>query len=163
MIEWPRITEATPTPEGAPSGSAEEARLYKKIMVPVDLSHADRLEKALRTAADLAGHYGVPAVYVGVTAATPGPVAHTPEEYAKKLEAFAKSQAEAHGHAAESHAAVSHDPSIDLDDTLLDCVKETGADLVVMASHVPNLTDYVWPSNGGTIATHSDASVFVVR
>ncbi len=137
--------------------------MYRKIMVPVDLTHAKKLEKALRTAADLANHYGVPAVYVGVTASTPGPLAHTPEEFGRKLEAFAAAQGAAHGHAAEAHVAVSHDPSIDLDDTLLGCVKETGADLVVMASHVPNLTDYVWPSNGGTIAAHSDASVFVVR
>ena len=38
-----------------------------------------------------------------------------------------------------------------------------GADLVVMQSHLPNITDYIWPSNGGTIATRSRASVLVVR
>jgi len=42
-------------------------------------------------------------------------------------------------------------------------VEEAGADLVVMASHVPNVTDYIWPSHGGWVAEHSDASVFVVR
>ena len=58
---------------------------------------------------------------------------------------------------------VSHDPSSDVDDILLKAVKDTGADLVVMASHVPNIMDYVWPSNGGKLATHTDASVFLVR
>jgi hypothetical protein len=32
-----------------------------------------------------------------------------------------------------------------------------------MASHVPGLTEYVWPSNGGKLAGHAKASVFVVR
>ena len=42
-------------------------------------------------------------------------------------------------------------------------VRETGADLVVMASHIPNVTDYIWQSNGGAIATHADVTVMVVR
>lgn len=137
--------------------------MYNRIMVPVDLAHADRLGKALKTAADLSKFYGIPAVYVGVTSTAPSAVAHTPKEFEQKLAAFARDQAEAHGHRAESRAFASHDPSIDLDDTLLRAVKDTGSDLVVMASHIPNLTDHVWPSNGGTIATHSDASVLVVR
>lgn len=50
-----------------------------------------------------------------------------------------------------------------MDDILLKAVKDTGADLVVMASHVPNIMDYVWPSNGGKIAEHAECSVMVVR
>jgi nucleotide-binding universal stress UspA family protein len=57
----------------------------------------------------------------------------------------------------------SHDPAADLDPTLLKAVEETGADLVVMASHVPGLTDYIWPSNGGTVARRAKVSVMVVR
>ena len=137
--------------------------MYSKIMVPVDLGHADKLTKALTTAADLSKHYKAPVAYVGVTAATPSSIAHTPEEYRGKLDAFAKSESQKHGHDAEAVTIVSHDPTIDLDDELLKAVRDTGSDLVVMASHIPNLADYVWPSNGGSIAAHSDASVFVVR
>jgi len=137
--------------------------VYSRIMVPVDLGHIDRLEKALRTAADLAKHYGIPVCYVGVTTETPSPIAHTPAEFATKLEAFGQDQAAKHGHSASTKACASHDLSIDLDDTLLKAVHETGSDLVVMASHIPGLVDHVWPSNGGKIAAHSDASVFVVR
>ena len=137
--------------------------MYKRIMVPVDLTHAGDLAKALRTAADLAKHYGCPITYVAVTAATPTPVAHNPAEFAAKLAAFGEAQAREHGHVAETKAVVSHDPAIDLDDTLMRTIKEIDADLVVMQSHMPNITDYIWPSNGGTIATHSDVSVLVVR
>lgn len=137
--------------------------MFQKIMVPVDLAHADRLERATTAAADLAKLYGATVVYVGVTAPTPSAIAHTPQEFAGKLQAFAADQAAKLGHQATSHAMVSHDPTIDLDDTLLKGLNETGADLVVMASHIPNVTDYIWPSNGGQIAAHAKASVFIVR
>ena len=137
--------------------------MFDKIMVPVDLAHADKLDRALRCAADLATQYKAKVTYVGVSAATPGSVAHTPEEFAKKLSAFAKSQAETRGIEADSLALTSHDPTVDLDPTLLKAIEDTGADLVVMASHIPNVADYIWASNGSTIARRAKASVMLVR
>jgi len=137
--------------------------VYTQIMVPVDLAHVEHLEKALSTAADLSKHYGAPVCYVGVTPNTPSAIAHNTAEFAEKLEAFGKAQAAAHGLHATVKAYACHDLTTDVDDTLLGAVTDTGADLVVMASHVPDIIDYVWPSNGGKIAEHSDASVFVVR
>lgn len=137
--------------------------MYAKIMVPIDLAHTEHLGKALRTAADLSRLYGASVVYVGVTAATPGPLGHNPAEYDQKLQAFAEKEARAHGQAVETHTVVSHDPTADLDHSLVEAVEKVGADLVVMASHIPNLADYIWPSNGGRLASHSPASVFVVR
>lgn len=137
--------------------------MYKNIAVPIDLAHIDQLEKALMVAADLANHYGSTLTYIGVSPATPTAVARTPAEYAEKLEAFAASEAKARGHEVAFKVCVSHDPAIDLDETLLEAVQEIGADLVVMASHIPGLAEYVWPSHGGSIASHSDASVHLVR
>lgn len=137
--------------------------MYKTIMVPVDLEHAERLGKALRTAADLAGHWGAEVCYVGVAATTPGRIARTPEEFARKLDAFGRSEAEKHGHRASTRAMTSHDPTVDLDDRLLEAARETGADLVVIASHIPDVVDAVWPSHGGSLAGHAEASVLVVR
>ncbi|MGC9370815.1 MAG: universal stress protein [Paracoccaceae bacterium] len=137
--------------------------MYSNIMVPVDLRHLDRLGKALKTAADLARHYGAKVCYVGVTAETPGALAHNPEEYAAKLADFAAAQSAEHGIEATSKPLASHDPAIDLDHTLREAAEEIGSDLVVMATHMPNVTDYIWPSHGGRLATHSDASVFLVR
>lgn len=137
--------------------------MFKRIMVPVDLTHADKLDKALSCAGDLAAHYGATLVYVGVTAPAPSAVAHSPEEYAKKLAEFAASHGDKNGVAAESKAYTSHDPAVDLDPTLLKAVGETGADLVVMASHIPNVADHFWPSNGGSVASQADVTVMVVR
>ncbi|WP_425098537.1 universal stress protein [Tropicibacter sp. S64] len=137
--------------------------MFERIMVPVDLAHAGKLDKALTVAADMAGHYGATLVYVGVSAATPSSIARTPEEFRSKLEAFAVDQAEQRGVRTEAHAVTSHDPSIDLDPTLVAAIGETGADLVVMASHIPNVTDAIWPSNGGSVAAHAKVSVVIVR
>ncbi|WP_163850563.1 universal stress protein [Pseudooceanicola aestuarii] len=137
--------------------------MFNTVMVPVDLAHADKLDRALSCAADLAQLYKARVVYVGVSAAVPGAVARTPEEFAAKLDAFANEQARLRGIEATAHAVTSHDPATDLDPALLDAVKDTGADLVVMASHIPNVTDYIWPSNGGSLATHAKVSVLIVR
>ena len=36
-------------------------------------------------------------------------------------------------------------------------------DLIVMASHVPGVAEYVFASNAGYLASHADLSVLVVR
>lgn len=137
--------------------------MYKQIMVPVDLSHKDQLGKALATAGSLSKSFSAPICYVSVTTNTPSEVAHTPAEFAQKLEAFAQEEAGKHGISATSKAYASHDPTIDLDDTLKRAIGETGADLVVMASHVPGMLERVWGSNAGWLATHSQVSFFIVR
>lgn len=132
-------------------------------MVPVDLNHRDRLERALSVSSELAKMWDVPIHYVAIAPATPGPLGHTPTEFAHTLEDFARSEAERRGHRAMSSALTSHDPATDLDRTLADAVDEIGADLVVMQSHVPGLAEHLWPSHGGRLARHTKASVFLVR
>lgn len=137
--------------------------MYKTIMTPVDLEHEDQLERALAIATDLAKHYGATLYAVGVTVAAPGRIAHNPTEYAAKLDAFAKAQTALRGVDVKALAKVSHDPAVDLDDTLEKAAAEIGADLIVMASHVPGFADYIFASRAGYLASHSTLSVFVVR
>lgn len=137
--------------------------MFRKIMVPVDLAHKQAISPALSAAADLARHYGSEVCYVGVTATTPGTVARTPEEYAQKLQVFAEEQKQAHGQPVSSHCITSPDPVADLDDTLIHAIDDLGADLVVMATHLPRHLDAVMPSHGGKIASHTEVSVFLVR
>jgi nucleotide-binding universal stress UspA family protein len=137
--------------------------MFSKIMVPVDMAHLDHLRPTLEVAADLGRHYGVPVAYVGVTAETPTAMAHNPAEFSARMKEFAAAQAENHGITAEGHGYPSHDPAIDLNRTLLRAIGDIGADLVVMASHIPNIADHLWPSHGGNIAAHARVSVFVVR
>lgn len=135
--------------------------MYSHIMTPVDLSHADKLTKAMKTTADLASHYGARVTFVGVTGVQPSSVAHTPEEFADKLSAFAAEQASASGIDAGSHAITAHDPAVELDHLLVDAAAELGADLIVAGTHVPSL--FGGHSHGGAVATHTGASVMLVR
>jgi len=137
--------------------------MFKQIMVPVDLGHTDQLEKSMKIAAELSKQYQAPVCYVGVASEQPGSVSQDLPEFQQKLAVFAEQQIALHGHQATTRAFVGHDLVTDVDDILLAAVTDINADLVVMASHVPTLVNYVWPSNGGKIAAHSQASVFVVR
>lgn len=137
--------------------------MFKRIMAPVDLAHVEKLSAALECAADLANLYGAPVVYVGVTSSQPSQVAHNPEEFAQKLGEFAKAETARHGIATSAHSTIAHDPTLEVDDALMRAIDETGADLVVMASHVPNVIDHIWPSNGGKLAKYAKCSVMVVR
>ncbi|WP_425072894.1 universal stress protein [Sagittula sp. S175] len=137
--------------------------MFQKIAIPVDLAHADKLGKALATGADLAKRHGASVTYIGVTGTAPGKTAHSPEEYAAKLADFASAQATEHGIDAMSETVTAHDPAIDLDKLLVETVGKLGADLVVMATHVPNAADYLWAAHGVSIAGHVKASVFLVR
>ena len=137
--------------------------MYKKIMVPVDLRHTEKLDKALATAADLSKHYGAPAQMVAVTASTPSSVAHSPEEFAAKLADYAVAQSTRLGVDFGAHAITSPDPAVDLDDKLGREAHDIGADLIVMASHVPGFAEHLFSSNAGYLASHTDISVFVVR
>lgn len=137
--------------------------MYHRIMVPVDLAHIEQLGKALETAADLGRHYRIPLCYVGVTSGTPSEVARTPEEYSARLEQFGAEQAGKYGVKVETAAYLSHDPAVDLDKKLRQALEETGADLVVMASHLPGLPEHLFSSHAGALASHAEVSVFVIR
>jgi nucleotide-binding universal stress UspA family protein len=137
--------------------------MFNKIMVPVDLAHLGALEKALTVAADLSRHYGAALCYVGVTTSQPSAVARTPKEYELKLRAFAHEHAPDSGHEPTARVYNSHDPAVDLDEILVKAIDDVGADLVVMATHLPTHLDAIMPSIGDKIAKHTEASVFLVR
>jgi nucleotide-binding universal stress UspA family protein len=152
---------------GAPSigtqANTERRPMYERILAPVDLAHPDRIEKALRTASDLASHYGSDLVLVGVTGIEPSAVAHNPEEFASKLADFAAAAGDRFGHPMRSEMVKVHDLTIDLDGAITRKAAEIGADLVVMASHRPGAGEYIFGSNAGHVAQHSPVSVLVVR
>ena len=137
--------------------------MYKNIAVPVDLNHVDKLEKALATAADLARHYEATITLVAVTNPAPTEVAHNPAEFERKLNEFAAAQLQEHKIPYKAKAVTSNDPAIDMEKKLDTAIHELGADLVVMASHVPGFRDYIFRSHTGYLASHTDISVFIVR
>ena len=131
--------------------------MYQSILVPTDLEHTDKLHKSLETAIHLAQRYDATLYYAAVTPSGPSSVSTSPEQFEEKLKQFAAEQGATHGIKTRSMAIVAHDPAVELDDKLLDAIKETGADLVVMASHVPGLADklHILHSHAGKIATRA--------
>ncbi|MEX2499430.1 MAG: universal stress protein [Wenzhouxiangellaceae bacterium] len=139
--------------------------MYNKIMVPVDLEHIEKIDKALHGAAELARSYDVPVCYVAVMGRAPNKVAASPEKFEAELNMFAREQADKYGIETECKAVPSVDVPVELDDKLLEAIDDVGADLVVMASHVPGVADklHLIGSNAAYMVKHSDASIFVVR
>lgn len=138
-------------------------KLYRHIGVPVDLAHREKLDKALATATGLAKCYGARVTLVAVTGPAPGEAAHNPKEFRAKLDAFAAELAAESGVEVDAQTEVIGDPVADLDKALDSQFHELGVDLVVMASHVPGFREYIFHSNAGFLASHTDLSVFVVR
>ena len=137
--------------------------MFSNIMIPIDLLHTGQMTKALAVAADLVKQYGAKAHIVGVTQSGPTDVAPTDKAFADRLAAFAADRSQMLGVHFEPHAEVSHDISIDLDTILANSAERLGADLIVMASHVPGWIEHIFASNAGYLASHASMSVFVVR
>jgi nucleotide-binding universal stress UspA family protein len=137
--------------------------MFRHIMTPVDLGHLDKLRRSLDAVAAMAAQTGAKVTFVSVTGNAPGPHGATPEDFKMKLAGFAAKEATAQDYEVDIHVIVAHDPSHDIDAKLRDAVEEIGADLVIMASHAPGVADYFWPSHGGALASHTKASVLLVR
>ena len=137
--------------------------MFKTIAIPIDLAHVDKQQKAIAIAADMAKSYQASVVLVGVTTTAPSSLAHDPEEYAQKLADLAAEQSKTLGVTLASKAVASVDISIDLEKQLDRVVHEIGADLVVMATHVPDLHDFLFRSHTKYFASHTDVSVLIVR
>lgn len=137
--------------------------MFDRIIVPIDLTHTDQLDKAMTVAAGLAKTHDATLHTVGVTAALPGAAAHTPEEHAQKLAQWSDEQAKRLGVRIESHSVPSTDPQIDMDDKILDEAHKLKADLIVMATRVPGFAERLFGSHGGELAAEADISVFLVR
>lgn len=137
--------------------------MFKKIMAPVDLRHTEDIKPALDIADELASSHGATLVYVGVASSAPNALGHNPEEFGEKLDAFAAKRAEKSGLTIETLPMITHDPAVDMNDHLIDAIKKTGVDLVVMQTHRPGWFDHWFSSHGGYVAAHAPVSVFLVR
>ncbi len=137
--------------------------MYKHIMVPVDLSVKDTLNKALDVAADLAGFYRADMTLVSVSGGLQAKVSHSTAKYSHLLAEFAASLSEAKGVKIETLNIPTPDPSVEVDAVLMEMINKMGIDLVVIASHQPGWMEYLVSSHGGRLAVHAPISVFVVR
>lgn len=137
--------------------------MFKQIMVPVDLVHKDKLQKALDVAGDLAKRHGATIHVVSVGGDLPSKLGHTPAEFSTTLDGFASDLKAQYDVTVTPHPVMSNDPAVETTARLMETIDEIGADLVIMASHQPGMLEHIFASHGGYIAQHAKVSVFVVR
>lgn len=137
--------------------------MFSTIMVPVDLVHKDTLAKALDVAGDMAKQHGAVIKVVSVGGELPNELGHNSGEFTETVKDFAKGLRDKYGVEVEAETIISHDPEVETTSALMKAIESTGADLVIMASHVPGILEHIFSSHGGYIAQHAKVSVFIIR
>ena len=137
--------------------------MFTHIMVPVDLAEKESWQRAVDVACDLASHYDARITLVSVSGGLQGKVSHSQAEYGRRLGIYADELAAAHGLIVGSLNYGVPDPSVEVDQKLIEAMTELQADLVIMASHQPGWVEYLVNSHGGRLASHAPISIFLVR
>lgn len=141
--------------------------MFKTIVLPIDLDQASSWDKALPAAVDMARKYGSRLVLVNVV----------PEAAMGLVKAYLNEDVEQKilsGHAdrlkqfRQEH--LPDDLSVDVVthygsvyQTILKTAAEMKADVIVMASHHPQASDFLLGSNAARVVRHADCSVLVIR
>ena len=141
--------------------------MYKKILLPIDLGNADSQSKALQTAVEHCKAFGselhilsiVPDFGVGFVSS------FFPEDYAEKAleEANGKLSDYVSASVPEGVPVSSSVAQGSIYEEILGYASENGTDLIIMASHRPELSDYLIGPNASRVVRHAGCSVMVVR
>ena len=127
----------------------------KNVLVPVDLARADSCLKAVNVGRQIAEAAGGKLAVVNVQQVMSLDVPKTLDSFKPKLDAFVQE----HAPGAEAMLKI----GLSVPSEIRWAADEIDADLVVMASHDPNFTDYLIGSNAAHVALHTPRSVMVVR
>ncbi len=141
--------------------------MYKNILLSVDLNDESSWRTALPTAVEYCRAFGaklhlfsvVPDFGMTVVAQ------YFPADYAEKAVAGAKAELERLA-AQRIPAGVEVEQRVGYGtvyEEILRAAKESGCDLIVMASHRPELEDYLLGPNAARVVRHAECSVLVVR
>ncbi|RLK08094.1 universal stress protein [Ruegeria conchae] len=137
--------------------------MFKHIMVPVDLHLPPEVKKATEVAAQLANWQGAKVTVVSVTGTQLGDVNLSKDAIEQKLKDCAGEIAEQSGAPVATRNIHSVDVAAEVDGDLTRAAEDIGADLIVVGTHAPRITDYIFSSHAGYLAKHASMSVFVVR
>ncbi|HET9715307.1 MAG TPA: universal stress protein [Pseudolabrys sp.] len=140
--------------------------MYKKILVPVDLTDQDLAKPAINTAVQMAKTSGGMVRLVNVLAMTPVMLAeYVPPDFDVQQRKSAE----------EALALIARECGLDADRVsttvrqggiyheVLEEAKAFNADLIVMSSHRPAMRTYFLGSNAGHVVRYAKCSVLVIR
>jgi len=136
--------------------------MYKVIMVPIDLSHAEKGKVMIEVARKL-GDKTARIVLINV-------VVDIPTYLAAELPGgiIGKAKEDAHSDLEDMAKAAGVKADIEVRSgtpatAILATAEEKGADLIIIASHQPGLQDYLLGSTASRVVRHATCSVLVVR
>jgi nucleotide-binding universal stress UspA family protein len=141
--------------------------MFKEILLPVDLGNADSQMKAVGAAVELAKTFGC-RLHVMTIVPDFGESfvsSFFPVDFPEKAAAAANEQL--HGfvrqHVPEGIAVQHIVAHGGIYSEIVAYSKKVGADLIVMASHRPELSDHLMSPNAAQVERHAACSVLVVR
>lgn len=141
--------------------------MYKKILVPIDVDEPSSWDKALPVAVEYAQIFGARLHAVTVLPAFGSGVvgSYFPADFAEKAGAAAHKRLETlmRDRVPSNITVTCHVAQGTVYEEILSLAGEIGADLIVMASHRPELRDYLIGPNAARVVRHADISVLVVR
>ncbi|WP_026380991.1 universal stress protein [Afifella pfennigii] len=131
--------------------------MVRRILLPIDLDHVASWEKSVETAVDLARHYQAELVVLSVFPEMEADFTQFPQHHIPAVEAFRRRHIppDVKSRAVHRLGTVARG--------IRTAIAQEDIDLVIMASHNPNLGDYVMGSNAANVVLHSPCSVLVVR
>lgn len=141
--------------------------MYKRILLPLDLDEKSSWEKALPIAVEYCQIFGaslhlatvLPEFGTGVVGSyfPPDFEARAGAAAREKLDALKREKVPAN---LRTECHVAHGTVYG---EILHLARDIGADLIVMASHRPELKDFLIGPNAARVVRHADISVLVVR
>jgi nucleotide-binding universal stress UspA family protein len=141
--------------------------MYKNILLTVDLSDDASWSKAAPTAVEMCQAFGAELHLLTVIPdmGTPLVEEYFPENFEAEVAkgAAAKIADFANGQFPSDLKPNVHIGSGSIYKEILRVSKEINADVIVMASHRPELSDYLLGPNAARVVRHANCSVMVVR
>lgn len=140
-------------------------RRFEKILVPVDLGHDSSWREALPTAVDQAQHAGGVLHIVTIVPEEPPQLAWLPDDYSAKMIAYVKPKLAklVETHIPADVKAEQHVRQGSIYREIVQLARELDIDLIVMASHRPELKDYLLGPNAARVVRNAECPVLVIR
>lgn len=140
-------------------------RRFEKILIPVDLGEESSWQEALPTAVDQAQHTGGELHVVTVVPEEPPQLAWLPDDYSSKMMSYANEQLAKliETNVPEQMSARQHVRQGTIYSEIVKLAKEIDIDLIIMASHRPELKDFLLGPNAARVVRHAECPVLVIR
>ncbi|MEI2387239.1 universal stress protein [Breoghania sp. JC706] len=140
--------------------------MYKRILVPLDLQDKAVAAQVLEEAAYIAAAAGAELHLLTVVPTYSMSIVGSffPDNYeAKALSAARSAMTEFMSEQPKASEAKGHVAHGTIYDEIMKAADKLDCDLIVMASHRPELKDYLLGPNAARVVRHANQSVFVVR